>query len=103
MQWTRAKSFDTFCPIGPCIQTQLDPSNQKISLKLNDKIKQQSNTKNMIFSTQVLVEFISDIMTLNPGDIISTGTPPGVGPMNIGDVVDAEVEEIGVLRNIIKN
>ncbi|MGO9388150.1 MAG: fumarylacetoacetate hydrolase family protein [Methanobacterium sp.] len=103
VQWTRAKSFDTFCPIGPCIQTQLDPSNQKISLKLNDKIKQQSNTKNMIFSTQVLVEFISDIMTLNPGDIISTGTPPGVGPMNIGDVVDAEVEEIGVLRNIIKN
>jgi 2-keto-4-pentenoate hydratase/2-oxohepta-3-ene-1,7-dioic acid hydratase in catechol pathway len=103
VQWTRAKSFDTFCPIGPCIQTQLDPSNQKITLKLNNKIKQQSNTKNMIFSTPELVEFISNIMTLNPGDIISTGTPPGVGPMNIGDIVEAEVEEIGVLRNIIKN
>ena len=103
VQWTRAKSFDTFCPIGPCIQTQLDPSNQKISLKLNNEIKQQSNTKNMIFSTPELVEFISNIMTLNPGDIISTGTPPGVGPMNIGDIVEAEVEEIGVLRNIIKN
>ncbi len=103
VQWTRAKSFDTFCPIGPCIQTQLDPSNQKISLKLNNRIKQQSNTKNMIFSTQELVEFISDIMTLNPGDIISTGTPPGVGPMNVGDIVEAEIEEIGVLRNIIIN
>jgi 2-keto-4-pentenoate hydratase/2-oxohepta-3-ene-1,7-dioic acid hydratase in catechol pathway len=103
LQWTRAKSFDTFCPIGPCIETQLDPSSQNISLRLNDKIKQESNTENMIFSTQELVEFISDIMTLNPGDIISTGTPPGVGPMNIGDIVEAEVEEIGVLRNIIKN
>ncbi len=102
VQWTRAKSFNTFCPIGPCIQTQLDPSNQQISLKLNNKIKQNSNTKNMIFSAQELVRFISDIMTLNPGDIISTGTPPGVGPMNIGDIVEAEVEEIGVLRNIIK-
>jgi 2-keto-4-pentenoate hydratase/2-oxohepta-3-ene-1,7-dioic acid hydratase in catechol pathway len=102
VQWTRAKSFNTFCPIGPCIQTQLDPSNQKISLKLNGEIKQDSNTKNMIFSAQELVKFISDIMTLNPGDIISTGTPPGVGPMNIGDIVEAEVEEIGVLKNIIK-
>ena len=102
VQWTRAKSFNTFCPIGPCIQTKLDPSNQKISLKLNGEIKQDSNTKNMIFSAQELVKFISDIMTLNPGDIISTGTPPGVGPMNIGDIVEAEVEEIGVLKNIIK-
>ena len=102
VQWTRAKSFNTFCPIGPCIQTQLEPSNQKISLKLNGEIKQDSNTKNMIFSAQELVKFISDIMTLNPGDIISTGTPPGVGPMNIGDIVEAEVEEIGVLKNIIK-
>jgi len=102
VQWTRAKSFNTFCPIGPCIQTKLDPSNQKISLKLNGEIKQDSNTKNMIFSAQELVKFISDIMTLNLGDIISTGTPPGVGPMNIGDIVEAEVEEIGVLRNIIE-
>jgi 2-keto-4-pentenoate hydratase/2-oxohepta-3-ene-1,7-dioic acid hydratase in catechol pathway len=102
VQWTRAKSFNTFCPIGPCIQTKLDPSNQKISLKLNGEIKQDSNTKNMIFSAQELVKFISDIMTLNPGDIISTGTPPGVGPMNIGDIVEAEVEEIGVLKNIIE-
>ena len=101
VQWTRAKSFNTFCPIGPCIETQIDPLNQRISLKLNDEIKQNSNTKNMIFSPQELVEFISDIMTLNPGDVIATGTPPGVGPMQIGDTVEAEVEGIGVLRNFI--
>jgi 2-keto-4-pentenoate hydratase/2-oxohepta-3-ene-1,7-dioic acid hydratase in catechol pathway len=101
VQWTRAKSFDTFCPIGPCIETDLDPSAQKISLKLNGAIKQDSNTKNMIFSPQKLVEFISDIMTLNPGDMIATGTPPGVGPMNVGDAVEAEVEGIGVLRNFV--
>lgn len=102
VQWTRGKSFNTFCPIGPCIETKLDPHNQKISLRLNGEIKQQSNTKNMIFKVQELIEFISDIMTLNPGDIISTGTPPGVGPMNVGDVVEIEIEEIGVLKNIIR-
>ncbi len=103
VQWTRGKSFDTFCPIGPYIETQLDQSNQKISLKLNGEVKQNSNTKNMIFSAQELVEFISDIMTLNPGDVIATGTPPGVGAMNIGDIVEAEIEEIGMLKNIIRN
>lgn len=101
-QWTRAKSFDTFCPIGPCIETDLDPMNQNISLKLNGEIKQTSNTKNMIFNVYELVEFISDIMTLKPGDVIATGTPPGVGPMNIGDTVEVEIEGIGVLKNFIK-
>ncbi len=102
IQWTRAKSFDTFCPIGPCIETDLDPMNQSISLKLNGEVKQESNTRNMIFNIYELVEFISDIMTLKPGDIIATGTPPGVGPMNIGDVIEAEVEGIGELRNFVK-
>ncbi len=102
IQWTRAKSFDTFCPIGPCIETELDPLNLQISLKLNDEVKQDSNTKNMIFSPEKLVNFISNIMTLNPGDIIATGTPPGVGPMKVGDTVDVEVEGIGFLRNFIK-
>ncbi|MDI6644000.1 MAG: fumarylacetoacetate hydrolase family protein [Methanobacteriaceae archaeon] len=102
IQWTRAKSFDTFCPIGPCIETDLDPNNLKISLKLNGKLKQKSNTRNMIFSIGKLLEFISNIMTLNPGDIIATGTPPGVGPMNRGDVVQANIEDIGVLENNIK-
>lgn len=101
-QWTRAKSFDTFAPIGPCIETDLDPMNQNISLKLNGEIKQNSSTKNMIFNVYELVEFISNIMTLKPGDIIATGTPPGVGPMNIGDTVEIEVEEIGVLRNFVR-
>jgi len=102
IQWTRAKSFDTFAPIGPCIETDLDPMNQNISLRLNSELKQNSNTKNMIFDVCELVEFITNIMTLKTGDIISTGTPPGVGPMNIGDVVKAEVEGIGVLENLLK-
>jgi 2-keto-4-pentenoate hydratase/2-oxohepta-3-ene-1,7-dioic acid hydratase in catechol pathway len=101
-QWTRAKSFDTFCPIGPCIETELDPMNQNISLKLNGEFRQKSNTKNMIFNTYELVEFISNIMTLKPGDIIATGTPPGVGPMNIGDTVEVAIEGIGILKNFIK-
>lgn len=102
IQWTRAKSYDSFCPIGPCIETQLDPTNQDISLRLNGDIKQQSNTKNMIFSHTELVEFISGIMTLKPGDIIATGTPPGVGAMHVGDEVEAEVMGIGVLKNYVK-
>ncbi|WP_424354701.1 fumarylacetoacetate hydrolase family protein [Methanobacterium sp. MBAC-LM] len=101
-QWTRAKSFDTFCPIGPCIETELDPMNQNISLKLNGEFKQKSNTKNMIFNVYELVEFISDIMTLKTGDVIATGTPPGVGPMNIGDAVEVAIEGIGILKNFIK-
>ncbi len=103
VQWTRAKSFDTFCPIGPYIETQLDSSKQEISLKLNGEVKQNSNSKNMIFSANELVEFISEIMTLNPGDIIATGTPPGVGPMQIGDTVEAEVKQIGILKNFVEN
>ena len=101
-QWTRAKSFDTFCPIGPCIETDLDPMNQNISLKLNGEFKQKSNTKNMIFNVYELIEFISNIMTLKPGDVIATGTPPGVGPMNVGDTVEVEVDSIGVLKNFVK-
>lgn len=102
IQWTRAKSFDTFAPIGPCIETDLDPTNKNISLRLNDDLKQFSNTKNMIFDVYELVEFISNIMTLKVGDVISTGTPPGVGSMNIGDRVEAEVEGIGILKNVLK-
>jgi 2-keto-4-pentenoate hydratase/2-oxohepta-3-ene-1,7-dioic acid hydratase in catechol pathway len=102
VQWTRAKSFDTFCPIGPCIETDLNPSNLNISLKLNGEVKQNSNTRNMIFSPQKLVEFISHVMTLYPGDIIATGTPPGVGPMERGDTVEAELEGVGILKNFVK-
>lgn len=98
-QWTRAKSFDTFAPIGPFIETEIDPINQNISLALNGEIKQSSNTKNMIFSPYELVEFISKVMTLNPGDVIATGTPSGVGSMDKGDTVEISIEDIGVLKN----
>lgn len=103
VQWTRAKCFDTFAPIGPCIETEIDPMGLNISLTLNNVVKQNSNTKNMIFKVNELVEFISDIMTLFPGDIISTGTPPGVGPMHVGDTVEIEIEGIGKLKNYLKS
>ena len=98
-QWTRAKSFDTFCPIGPWIETDIDPCNLKIRSYLNGKLKQNSTTANFTFSVPFLVSFISKIMTLLPGDVISTGTPPGMGEMNPGDIVEIEIEGIGILKN----
>lgn len=100
-QWTRAKSFDTFCPLGPFLDTELNPSNLDIKLYLNNELKQHSSTRNLIFPVNYLVSFISKIMTLFPGDIISTGTPPGVGPMNKKDVVEVEIEGIGRLKNYV--
>jgi len=102
-QWTRAKSFDTFCPIGPRIVKDIDPMNLNIECRVNGEIKQKSNTKNMIFDVYELVEFVASIMTLYPGDIISTGTPPGVGELKAGDVVECEIEGIGILRNYVKD
>ena len=101
-QWTRAKSFDTFAPFGPWIVTKEEipnPNNLEIKLWLNGMLKQSSNTKNFIFDIEELVEFISGIMTLEKGDVIATGTPPGVGEMKIGDIVEIEIEKIGRLRN----
>lgn len=98
-QWTRSKSFNTFCPIGPWIETDINPHNLNISLKVNNDLKQDSNTENLIFSVEKIVSFISQIMTLNPGDVIATGTPPGVGSLQVGDLVEVEIEGIGVLRN----
>jgi len=100
-QWTRAKSFDTFCPTGPWIETDINPNGLEISLHLNGELRQYSNTRNMIFSAYELVEFVSNIMTLKMGDIIATGTPPGVGPMKPGDEVEASIEGIGTLKNRI--
>jgi len=101
IQWTRAKSYDTFAPIGPVIETNINPLDLPISLKLNGTTKQNSSTKNMIFNCYELLEFISEIMPLEPGDVIATGTPPGVGPMNRGDTVEAKIEGIGVLKNYL--
>lgn len=101
-QWTRAKSFDTFAPIGPYIVSGINAENLNIQTILNNKIVQSSNTKNMIFSVDYVVSFVSKIMTLYPGDIISLGTPPGVGPMKKGDVISIKIENIGELTNFVK-
>ena len=99
IQFTRGKGFNTFAPIGPFIETELDPSNTEISTFLNGERRQHSNTKNLIFGVSKLVSFISSVMTLLPGDIISTGTPSGISPMKPGDVVEVKVEGIGTLKN----
>ena len=102
-QWTRSKSFDTFCPLGPKVVSNIDPTHLAISTRVNDVVKQQSNTSNMVFDVYELVSYISGIMTLLPGDVIITGTPPGVGPIEAGDVVEVEIEGIGILRNKVKS
>jgi 2-keto-4-pentenoate hydratase/2-oxohepta-3-ene-1,7-dioic acid hydratase in catechol pathway len=101
VQFTRAKSFDTFAPVGPCIATDVDPSRMRLKTFLNGKLKQSSSTRNLIFPVPFLVRFISRIMTLFPGDIITTGTPAGIGPMYPGDRVDVQIEGIGTLSNTV--
>jgi len=99
VQWTRAKSFDTFAPIGPFIATDIDPGDARIETRVNGITRQKSNTKNLIFDVNDLVKFISEVMTLNAGDVIATGTPYGVGELLIGDSVEIEIEGAGVLSN----
>ena len=102
-QWTRAKSFDTFAPIGPWIETAIaDVHSLAITSRLNGERKQSSNTKNLIFTVFELIEFISGIMTLNKGDVIATGTPAGIGPMNPGDEIMIEIEGLGILKNQVR-
>ncbi len=98
-QWTRAKGFDTFAAIGPCIETELDPGNVVLETYLNGELKQQGNTSDLVFGVPELLSFISNVMTLLPGDIIATGTPSGIGPMYPGDTVEIKIEPIGTLRN----
>ncbi|MFC1987438.1 fumarylacetoacetate hydrolase family protein [Chloroflexota bacterium] len=100
-QWTRAKGYDTFAPIGPCIDTKVDPDNLKIETYLNSELRQSVYTSDMIFKVSRLVSFISGIMTLLPGDVIATGTPSGIGRMNSGDIVEVKIEKIGTLRNFV--
>jgi 2-keto-4-pentenoate hydratase/2-oxohepta-3-ene-1,7-dioic acid hydratase in catechol pathway len=99
VQFTRAKSFDTFCPVGPWIETEIDPANAAVETRLNGEVKQKGNTADMAFPVSFLIRYISEIMTLYPGDLIATGTPAGVSRMKHGDTVEVEVAGIGVLRN----
>jgi 2-keto-4-pentenoate hydratase/2-oxohepta-3-ene-1,7-dioic acid hydratase in catechol pathway len=102
-QWSRAKGFDSFCPLGPWIETDLDPNDftegRSVQTYLNGDLKQDGSTKDLIFDVATLVSYVSSVMTLLPGDVILTGTPEGVGPMNPGDEVDVTIEGIGTLTN----
>jgi 2-keto-4-pentenoate hydratase/2-oxohepta-3-ene-1,7-dioic acid hydratase in catechol pathway len=98
-QWTRGKGFDTFCPLGPWIDTEVDPTDLRLTCRVNSEMRQIGSTRDMVFSVQQLIAFISSVMTLLPGDVILTGTPAGIGPLNAGDVVEVEIEGIGTLRN----
>ncbi|MEA2343553.1 MAG: hypothetical protein QOF63_1722 [Thermoanaerobaculia bacterium] len=101
VQFTRGKSFDTFLPLGPCIETDLDPAALSLRTRVNGETKQNGNTHDMVFDCGTIIEFITSVMTLNPGDVILTGTPSGVGPLNAGDRVEVEIEGIGVLANVV--
>lgn len=98
-QWARAKGFDTFCPVGPMLVTNIDPANRMVSCHVGESLRQDGNTRDLIFSVPVLIAYISAVMTLEPGDLIATGTPHGVGSLAHGDVVEVEISDIGVLRN----
>lgn len=98
-QWARAKGFDTFAPLGPWIVTGLDPAGLRVRTRLNGVLKQDCPTSKLIFDVPTLIEYISAAFTLEPGDVIATGTPSGIGPMQPGDVVTVEIEGIGALTN----
>ncbi|MGI2335694.1 MAG: fumarylacetoacetate hydrolase family protein [Dehalogenimonas sp.] len=98
-QWTRAKGFNTFAAVGPWICTEVDPSALTVEAYLNDERKQHGNTADLIYPVDYLIHFISHVMTLLPGDVVATGTPSGIGPMQPGDTVEIKIEDIGVLRN----
>jgi 2-keto-4-pentenoate hydratase/2-oxohepta-3-ene-1,7-dioic acid hydratase in catechol pathway len=98
-QFARAKSFDTFCPIGPAIVSGIDPSDLAIETRVNGEVRQSARTSSMVFSPAFLVAYISRMMSLLPGDLILTGTPAGVGPLSPGDRVEVEIENVGVLAN----
>ncbi len=101
VQFTRGKSFDTFCPLGPCVDTEVDPRNLRLVTRVNGEVRQNGTTSDMIFDCGYLLEFITSVMTLLPGDVVLTGTPSGVGPLAEGDVVEVEIEGIGILRNTV--
>jgi len=101
-QWTRAKGYDTFAPIGPWIETEVSPDDLKIETRLNGELRQSARTSDLIFSVPEILAFVSGVMTLLPGDVIATGTPSGIGPMADGDIVEICIEGIGTLRNRVQ-
>ena len=101
-QWTRGKGFDTFCPLGPRLVTGLDPGHLRVVMRVNGEVRQDGNTADMIFPVAALVSYISSVMTLLPDDVILTGTPAGVSPVQRGDLMEVEVEGIGILRNRVR-
>lgn len=100
-QWTRGKGFDTFCPVGPWVETDFDPSDAMITCHVNGELRQMASTRDMVFRVEQLIAFASTIMTLEPGDLLLTGTPAGVGPLRPGDVVEISIDGLGVLRNLV--
>ncbi len=101
VQWTRGKGFDTFCPLGPWIETQFDPADAMLTCRVNGEMRQMVSTSEMVFSIGQLIAFASSIMTLEAGDILLTGTPAGVSPLHAGDEVEVEVEGLGILKNTV--
>jgi 2-keto-4-pentenoate hydratase/2-oxohepta-3-ene-1,7-dioic acid hydratase in catechol pathway len=101
-QWTRAKGFDTFCPLGPWIETELDPADTLITCSVDGQMRQMASTRDMVFNISHLIAFISSVMTLQPGDLILTGTPAGVGPLLDGEEVQVDIEGIGSLSNKVR-
>jgi 2-keto-4-pentenoate hydratase/2-oxohepta-3-ene-1,7-dioic acid hydratase in catechol pathway len=99
LQWARSKGFDTFCPLGPWIETDFGPKNKRLDSRISDEPRQHANTKDMIFDVETIVSYVSENVTLFPGDVILTGSPAGISRMNHGDSVECEIEGIGVLRN----
>ena len=101
-QWTRSKGFDTFCPLGPWVETDLDASDTVITCRVNSIVRQMASTREMVFSVNQLIAFISSVMTLSPGDVVLTGTPAGVGQLEAGNIVEISIEGIGVLKNDVR-
>jgi 2-keto-4-pentenoate hydratase/2-oxohepta-3-ene-1,7-dioic acid hydratase in catechol pathway len=101
-QWTRAKGFDTFCSFGPWIDTEFDPADAVITCRVNGQMRQMASTRDMVFNVGTLIAYISSVMTLEPGDLIFTGTPAGVGELRHGDEVVVEIEGLGSLKNPVK-
>ena len=101
-QWTRAKGFDTFCPFGPWIDTEFDPADAVVTVRVNGQMRQMASTRDMVFNVGVLVAYISSVMTLEPDDLIFTGTPSGVGLLKDGDDVSVEIEGLGEIRNKVQ-